>query len=157
MHEEVNQKTIALTVKTAKLTASVLKNALEKFLQAQKNKDNKNYKGKQSVKHLVGQNAGVSNIEITDGNIKSFEKIAKKYSVDFAVKKDKTETPPKYIIFFKSRDVDVLTQAFKEYVHKEMKLKEKPSIKKQLNEYREIIKNNLMKDKVKKKDRGLER
>ncbi|WP_244833348.1 PcfB family protein [Clostridium sp. BJN0001] len=157
MHEEVNQKTIALTVKTAKLTASVLKNALEKFLQAQKNKDNKHYKGKQSVKHLVGQNAGVSNIEITDGNIKSFEKIAKKYSVDFAVKKDKTETPPKYIIFFKSRDVDVLTQAFKEYVHKEMKLKEKPSIKKQLNEYREIIKNNLMKDKVKKKDRGLER
>lgn len=157
MHEEVNQKTIALTVKTAKLTASVLKNALEKFLQAQKNKDNKHYKGKQSVKHLVGQNAGVSNIEITDGNIKSFQKIAKKYSVDFAVKKDKTETPPKYIIFFKSRDVDVLTQAFKEYVHKEMKLKEKPSIKKQLNEYREIIKNNLMKDKVKKKDRGLER
>lgn len=157
MHEEVNQKTIALTVKTAKLTASVLKKALEKFLQSQKNKDNKHYKGKQSVKHLVGQNAGVSNIEITDGNIKSFEKIAKKYSVDFAVKKDKTETPPKYIIFFKSRDVDVLTQAFKEYVHKEMKLKEKPSIKKQLNEYREIIKNNLMKDKVKKKDRGLER
>lgn len=157
MHEEVNQKTIALTVKTAKLTASVLKNALEKFLQAQKNKDNKHYKGKQSVKHLVGQNAGVSNIEITDGNIKSFEKIAKKYSVDFAVKKDKTETPPKYIVFFKGRDVDVLTQAFKEYVHKEMKLKEKPSIKKQLNEYREIIKNNLMKDKVKKKDRGLER
>lgn len=157
MHEEVNQKTIALTVKTAKLTASVLKNALEKFLQSQKNKDNKHYKGKQSVKHLVGQNAGVSNIEITDGNIKSFEKIAKKYSVDFAVKKDKTETPPKYIVFFKGRDVDVLTQAFKEYVHKEMKLKEKPSIKKQLNEYREIIKNNLMKDKVKKKDRGLER
>lgn len=157
MHEEVNQKTIALTVKTAKLTASVLKKALEKFLQSQKNKDNKHYKGKQSVKHLVGQNAGVSNIEITDGNIKSFQKIAKKYSVDFAVKKDKTETPPKYIIFFKSRDVDVLTQAFKEYVHKEMKLKEKPSIKKQLNEYREIIKNNLMKDKVKKKDRGLER
>ena len=157
MHEEVNQKTIALTVKTAKLTASVLKKALEKFLQSQKNKDNKHYKGKQSVKHLVGQNAGVSNIEITDGNIKSFEKIAKKYSVDFAVKKDKTETPPKYIVFFKSRDVDVLTQAFKEYVHKEMKLKEKPSIKKQLNEYREIIKNNLMKDKVKKKDRGLER
>lgn len=157
MHEEVNQKTIALTVKTAKLTASVLKKALEKFLQSQKNKDNKHYRGKQSVKHLVGQNAGVSNIEITDGNIKSFEKIAKKYSVDFAVKKDKTETPPKYIIFFKSRDVDVLTQAFKEYVHKEMKLKEKPSIKKQLNEYREIIKNNLMKDKVKKKDRGLER
>lgn len=157
MHEEVNQKTIALTVKTAKLTASVLKKALEKFLQSQKNKDNKHYKGKQSVMHLVGQNAGVSNIEITDGNIKSFEKIAKKYSVDFAVKKDKTETPPKYIVFFKGRDVDVLTQAFKEYVHKEMKLKEKPSIKKQLNEYREIIKNNLMKDKVKKKDRGLER
>ena len=40
------------------------------------------------------QNAGVSNIEITKDNIKAFESTAKKYGIDFALKKDSTEIPP---------------------------------------------------------------
>ncbi len=51
--------------------------------------------GKTSVKKLVGEGAGVSSIEVTDGNIKSFERVARKYNVDFAVKKDKTTDPLK--------------------------------------------------------------
>ena len=46
--------------------------------------------GKTSVKKLVGEGVGVSSIEVTDGNIKSFERVARKYNIDFAVKKDKT-------------------------------------------------------------------
>lgn len=93
MEEEVTQKTIALTIKATKLTADVLKTALRKFLAAQKHKSKNPYKvGKQTVKELTKQNAGVSNIEISDGNIKSFERIAKKYGIDFALKKDKTDT-----------------------------------------------------------------
>ena len=57
--------------------------------------------GKQTVKQLIGQNQGVSNIEITDPSIKEFEKIARKYGVDYAVKKDRSSSPPKYLIFFK--------------------------------------------------------
>ena len=70
----------------------------------------------------------VSNIEINDGNIKSFERVAKKYGIDYALKKDKSENPPKYLVFFKGRDTDVLNLAFKEYVGKQMKQKDKPSI-----------------------------
>ena len=64
--------------------------------------------GKQTVKQLIGQNQGVSNIEITDPSIKEFEKIARKYGVDYAVKKDRSTSPPKYLIFFKGRDADAL-------------------------------------------------
>lgn len=84
--------------------------------------------GKQSVKQLVGQNQGVSNIEITDKNIKDFERIARKYGVDFALKKDKTGEIPKYLVFFKARDGDALTAAFKEYTAKTDRKKEKPSV-----------------------------
>ena len=49
--------------------------------------------GKQTVKQLIGQNQGVSNIEITDPSIKEFEKIARKYGVDYAVKKDRSSSP----------------------------------------------------------------
>ncbi len=84
--------------------------------------------GKQSAKQLVGQDQGVTNIEITDKNIKDFERIARKYGVDFALKKDKTGEIPKYLVFFKARDADALTAAFKEYTAKTDRKKERPSV-----------------------------
>ena len=48
---------------------------------------------------------------MTDGNIKSFERVVRKYNIDFAVKKDKTTDPPKYVVFFKGRDADAVAQA----------------------------------------------
>lgn len=76
------------------------------------------HRGNQTVRQLVGQNQGVSNIEITDSSIKEFEKIARKYGVDYAVKKDRSSSPQKYLIFFKARDADALTAAFIEYTNK---------------------------------------
>ena len=107
MQEEVTQKTIALVIKTAKLDANVLKAAMRMYLNHRRQKAQKMH-GKTSVKKLVGEGVGVSSIEVTDGNIKSFERVARKYNVDFAVKKDKTTNPPKYVVFFKGRDADAV-------------------------------------------------
>lgn len=105
MQEEVTQKTIALVIKAAKLDANILKSAMRMYLNHCRKQAQKTH-GKVSVKELVGEGAGASSIEITDGNIKSFERVARKYNVDFAVKKDKTTEPPKYLVFFKGRDAD---------------------------------------------------
>ena len=139
MQEELEQKSVAISIKAGKLTANLLKKALEKAL-AEMTKSQKNpkiYKGKQSVKHLVRQGAGVSNIEITDGNIKSFERVARKYGVDFALKKDTTSQ----LVFFKSRDADALTAAFAEYSGKVVKRQsqEKPSVRRQLTQLQEVV------------------
>jgi hypothetical protein len=116
--------------------------------------ENYNGIGKQTVKQLVGQGAGVSNIEITDKNIKSFENIARKYGIDFAVNKDASEKPPKYLVFFKARDTDAVTAAFKEYSAKQMnKAKEKPSIIENLTMMMEKVKNQVL-DVTKNKSRG---
>ena len=97
--------------------------------------------GKQTVKQLIGQNQGISNIEITDPSIKEFEKIARKYGVDYAVKKDRSSSPPKYLIFFKGRDADALTAAFAEYSGKVVKRQsqEKPSVRRQLTQFQEVV------------------
>lgn len=144
MQEELEQKSVAISIKAGKLTANLLKKALEKAL-AEMTKSQKNpkiYKGKQSVKHLVRQGAGVSNIEVTDGNIKSFERVARKYGVDFALKKDTTSQPPRYLVFFKSKDADALTAAFAEYSGKVVKrqAQAKPSIRRQLVQLQEVVK-----------------
>ena len=97
MQDEVNEKTIALYIKTGKLTAQTLQKAMKAILSKGKKQLAKPPQGKQSLKQLMKQNAGVSNIEITKDNIKAFESTAKKYGIDFALKKDSTETPPRYL------------------------------------------------------------
>ena len=154
MQDEVNEKTIALYIKTGKLTAAVLQKALKKLLSQAKNKQQAIPHGKQSLKQLMKQNAGVSNIEITDGNIKAFESTAKKYGIDYALKKDATEQPPRYLVFFKGRDADVLTAAFKEFSAKKLTQEKKPSIRKLLSTLKEAAQGkNAERAKVKNKDR----
>ena len=94
----------------------------------------------------------MTSIEITDKNIKSFERVAKKYGVDFAVQKDKSITPPKYIVFFKGRDADAITAAFTEFTSKTMKKAERPSVLIQLKKFTELVKNTIT-DRVKSKSK----
>ena len=162
MQEEVNAKVVALMIKGGKISGEVLKKALDKFVEelekAQKQMSQpKTYRGKQSVKYLVQQNAAISNIEVTDGNIKSFERTANKYGIDFALKKDTSEQPPRYLVFFKGRDVDVMTAAFKEFSAKKVKQQEKPSLRQKLSREKAQTKaQHKEKAKVKTKDRGVE-
>ena len=110
--------------------------------------------GKQTVKQLIGQNQGVSNIEITDPSIKEFEKIARKYGVDYAVKKDRSSSPPKYLIFFKGRDADALTAAFTEYTGKKVRKAQKterPSVLAKLSQFKELVKHAVV-DRNKRKE-----
>ena len=141
MQEEVEQRTVTLAISTTRMTANVLKSAIAKYLAYRKEKAREGPVkpcGKQSVKQLTGQNQGVSNIEITDRNIKDFERIARKYGVDFALKKDKTGEVPKYLVFFKARDADALTAAFKEYTAKTDRKKDRPSVLKTLRKFKEM-------------------
>ena len=163
MQEEVSTKIVAIAIRGGKISAEVLDKALKKFVQelekAQKTASQpKTYRGKQTVKHLVSQNAAISNIEVTDGNIKSFDRTAKKYGIDYALKKDASEQPPRYIVFFKGRDVDVMTQAFKEFSAKTVKRQEKPSLRQQLSTQIQKAKENKHreKEKVNTKERGVE-
>ena len=147
MQEEVNEKTVSLCITGGKVTVRLLKQAMMRFLAAMekekaekarkqqaKGPPDKDYRGKQSLKKLAKQNVQLSNIEITDGNIKSFERVAKKYSIDFSLKKDTTAKPPRYFVFFKARDADVMTAAFKEYTGKSLNKTKKPSVRAKLKD-----------------------
>lgn len=108
------------------------------------------------MKKLVGEGVGVSSIEVTDGNIKSFEWVARKYNVDFAVKKDKTTNPPKYVVFFKGRDADAVAQAFKEFVYGNEKKNSRTSVRQKLKHFRDVVSKDQNKERSreKNKDRG---
>ena len=93
MQEEVENRTVTLTISGAKLTGRTLKWAIRQFLNHHSKSQAKKAqaaaitpRGKQSVAELVGQNQGVQNIEISDKNIKDFDRVARKYGIDYAVK-----------------------------------------------------------------------
>ena len=161
MQEEVTGKAVALIIDGAKMSEQVLEKTLKKFLEAQKNKSPKTHRGKQTLKQLAGQNAGLANIEISDKNIKAFTHVAKKYHVDFALKKDTTADHPRYLVFFKSRDADAITAAFQEFASRKMGRDEKPSIRERLAQAREqaarkVEHRTLGREKARVKERGVE-
>ena len=80
MQEEVTQKTIALSMKTGKLTAQALQAALKKYLQ-HRAKGPKLHHGKQSLKQLKAHGAALTNIEVTEANIGVFKPCAKSQGV----------------------------------------------------------------------------
>lgn len=138
LQEELQQRTVALSIQTASLTATVLKAAIVQVLQTMQETETALKHGKMTLQQLQHHRAALSNIEIADGNIKDFDRIAKAYGLDYALKKDNSTEPPKYLVFFKGRDLEVINAAFREYVADRMG-QGRPSIREQLSRLREQV------------------
>lgn len=111
---ETAEKTLDITVQTAKMTAELLKEILQTFADGS---SSKNYSGKVRYGELA-KSGKLDSIEITENNIGDFLPVAQKYDVDFALKRDKSTDPPTYHVFFKTSDSENFNRAFKEYAVK---------------------------------------
>ena len=146
MQEDLEQRTVTLVINSGKFTGRTLMKGIKGFLgfvkhQAQKHQNVKP-QGKQSVKKLIGQNQGVSNAELEDDkDIRTFKRIAKKYGVDYAVKRVEMEGKPKYLVFFKARDADAITSAMTECIDicDKRSKEDRPSVRKTLAYLRSVI------------------
>ena len=156
VNEEVSGKACNLAVRTTKLTLQVIINALKE--QARKAEQRKLHKtdepphGKQTIKELIGQGQGVASVDVSKTELKGFQKIAKKYGVDFAVVKDKNNEPPIYTVFFKAKDQDAINNVIREYTNKKMKQKSMPSVLEKLKEFKDMVAKRPVKQKTRKKE-----
>ena len=152
MQEEVEQKTFNTVVSTTKLTARTILNAGKAVIQQQQAKM---AGGKQSVRMLLRQNRGVSSVEIDKTNIRGFERYAKKYGIDYAIRKDNSEMPPRYLVFFKAPDVEAFNAAFKEYSASLLSKTKRPSVLEKLHELVQAAAELPGKVRRKEQERGL--
>ena len=146
MQEEVESRTVNLAISTSKLSARTIVSAVRAYLNHRKNvKAKKEHEaeiptqGKQSVKELIGQGQGVTNIDIAKTDLKGFEKVARKYGIDYAIRKDSSVDPPHYLVFFKAKDSDAMTAAFNEYSQAVLRKEERPSVLEQLRKIKAAI------------------
>lgn len=127
MQEELERQTVAIVFNASKMTAQTLSNAMKKAMdlglrELSKHKDDfkkKEPSGKMSVKELMGKGGTVDMDEIKEEGIKTFQKTAAKYGVDYAVYREPLKDKQfKYYVFFQAKDARVIHTAFDEYTQK---------------------------------------
>ena len=133
MEEDVTRRTVAISVQATKLTGRVLCKAFQKFLaQAEKQRRaSLTPHGRQSVKQLMGHGGPSNSIQLK-GDARLFDRVARKFNVDYAFHK---VGPKDYLLFFKAGQADAITAAFSEYTKRVMaRQNDKPSIRRGLRQ-----------------------
>lgn len=153
MQEEINDKTVKVVLEVTKLSERALRAAMQKTLKIWKEHHDpqKLHHGQQTVKQLAAQGKGMARIDVEHSGISSFNRVARKYGVDFAPYKTGNG---KYYVFFKAPDADAMTAAFTEYAARKVKRqdKEKPSLLAQLAKFKELAKGTI--GRVKNREKG---
>ncbi len=147
MQEDIENRSLTLMINSSKLTARTLATAFTKFLRYTRNKVKEHHdvklQGKQTIKELIAQNQGVEKTELADKDeVKTFDRIAKQYGVDYAIKKGiSPEGKQRYILFFKARDRSAIDQAMSAYTADYMKKhkREHPPIEAVLDPLKEMM------------------
>ena len=135
IQEESTQRTVALVVRASRLTEGVLKKAMLMYLEHRNHKPEKH--GRISVRKLLGKDQGANTMEINNANIRSFDRVASKYNIDYAIQKDRSVNPPKYVVFFKGRDADVIARAFKDFCDLNERKHNRVSLREKLENFRQ--------------------
>lgn len=152
MQEDIEQRTISVTVQATKLSGRVLKAAIAAVLQKMEQERNTPKVGRNSMKRLTARDPGANTIEVT-GRIRSFERYARKHQVRYHIEKEVGTDPPKWTVYFKANQADALIAAFKEYTQKDLARTQRPSLLSQLHKFKELAQ-ALGRDRVKNKEHG---
>ena len=160
MQEEIENRSVNFVISSAKLTTRALLNGLT--LAVSMNRDARmrkadpvhaRHKGKQTVKELISQDQGATSIDIGRTELRDFERVARKYGIDYAVKRDRSAGQTRYLFFFKAKDTDVLQAAYNEYAAAALKKNDtRQSIRGTLEKFREMARNLMPHDKVRNKE-----
>jgi hypothetical protein len=154
LQEELENRSVVLTTKAAKLTAQVLAKLMQAALRKMKENSGKasNKPGRMSFKEL-SKGGTLSSAPITEDNIKAFEPVARKYGISYDLKQDVSTEPPRWLIFFRSKDATAMEAAFAEFNKQQIKrATDRPSTREDMHKRRENIK-NAVRDKTKHKHR----
>ena len=165
INEEITQKECNLASRVADMGIQEIRKAIDKIMADLAQRKNKASptpgktpevkSGKMTLKELQKQGAGLSTVELKDPHLRLLNKTLKKHGVDFSAVKD---GKGKYTVFFKGKDADTVTHAFKQYTQKLVKMDKgmgKPSINKALAAAKALAQSlNAGRDKVKDISKG---
>ena len=180
MQEEIENRSVNLVITTSRLSVRALMDGIRQFVnnvnsQARLHRETKSRKriakmevkakakqqkkaegphGKQTVKQLLRHSSNVKQIPVSEGSLKDFKQVLKKYGVDFALVKDASTDKARYLAFFKAKDEAVMSNVLAECTNRQLhKSKEKrPSMLAEMRKLKEMVAKSPKKAHHKEKD-----
>jgi len=156
INEEISNRVVNIEVNVLKATYQEILSQVKKLQQRSKqhgglDKLIKAEGNEVKLKDMV-KKGQLEEINVKDGELKELKKELNKHGVKFSVMKDK-ETGT-HAVFFQAKDTKVMNKAFQNVLlNIEKKEKNKESIHKNIEKFKEMAKNTISKDKVKNKQK----
>jgi hypothetical protein len=156
INEEISNRVVNIEINVLKATYQEILSQVKKLQQRSKqhgglDKLIKAEGNEVKLKDMVNKEQ-LEEINVKDGELKELKKELNKYGVKFSVMKDK-ETGT-HSVFFQAKDTKVMNKAFQNVLSNiEKKEKNKESIHKNIEKFKELAKNTISKDKVKNKQK----
>lgn len=108
MSRQDAEKTISFSVQAVRITADLMKEMCRTFLNSPPKHGKVRYGD-------IAKTGKLESIEVTENNIGSFLDTARKYDIDYALKRDSSTSPPTYHVFFTTGHSENFRKAFAEY------------------------------------------
>ena len=156
INEEISNRVVNIEVNVLKATYQEILSQVKKLQQRSKqhgglDKLIKAEGNEVKLKDMV-KKGQLEEINVKDGELKELKKELNKHGVKFSVMKDK-ETGT-HSVFFQAKDTKVMNKAFQNVLSNiEKKAKNKESIHKNIEKFKEMAKNTISRDKVKNKQK----
>ena len=156
INEEISNRVVNIEVNVLKANYQEILSQVKKLQQRSKqhgglDKLIKAEGNEVKLKDMV-KKGQLEEINVKDGELKELKKELNKHGVKFSVMKDK-ETGT-HAVFFQAKDTKVMNKAFQNVLSNiEKKEKNKESIHKNIEKFKEMAKNTISKDKVKNKQK----
>ncbi|HFI0170709.1 TPA: PcfB family protein [Streptococcus suis] len=156
INEEISNRVVNIEINVLKATYQEILSQVKKLQQRSKqhgglDKLIKAEGNEVKLKDMV-KKGQLEEINVKDGELKELKKELNKHGVKFSVMKDK-ETGT-HSVFFQAKDTKVMNKAFQNVLSNiEKKEKNKESIHKNIEKFKELAKNTISKDKVKNKQK----
>ncbi|HFN7696740.1 TPA: PcfB family protein [Streptococcus pneumoniae] len=152
INEEISNRVVNIEVNVLKATYQEILSQVKKLQQRSKQHGSldkliKAEGNEVKLKDMV-KKGQLEEINVKDGELKELKKELNKHGVKFSVMKDK-ETGT-HSVFFQAKDTKVMNKAFQNVLSNiEKKEKNKESIHKNIEKFKEMANNSVSKDKVK--------
>ena len=156
INEEISNRVVNIEVNVLKATYQEILSQVKKLQQRSKqhgglDKLIKAEGNEVKLKDMV-KKGQLEEINVKDGELKELKKELNKHGVKFSVMKDK-ETGT-HSVFFQAKDTKVMNKAFQNVLSNIENIeKNKESIHKNIEKFKEMAKNTISKDKVKNKQK----
>ena len=138
MQDEVNERSVSLCVRGARMGAESLARTMRAFLYSrQRNRaaggraspsTGGNREGVMSMRALRATGAQLEKATLAEGGIGSIALVARKYRVAYSVMRDRSCNPPRWIVFFRAKDSAAMEAAFETYAKRVLDARERPSV-----------------------------